>query len=394
MSPRRQRRASVSAPAEHGSRLIQRLLTWLEPADKPLPASGTCAPSSLPACAASDAIVDSSFPLLLPPGIVILILTQGSALWARPVALVAVAARRPERARHPDTEAMPMTPQPTRSWAAARQHRGSSAASRVVLVTGASSGFGRAIAEAAHRGGHRVYGTSRRPDGVDSAVPLLSLDVGSEESAHRCVQEVASREGRLDVLVNNAGVGLSGALEDTSIDEAAAQIDTNLLGVMRMTRAALPVMRSQQSGRIITISSLGGLTGMAYQPVYAASKHAVEGLICSLRLELANSPIDACTVAPGDFRTGFTTSRTTARDAYSAIHADRFARTMATYERDEQNGPDPRLVGDLVTRLIDVPRLRPRYLAGKPSQRAALQAKNLMPAALFEHVTTRLYQLR
>jgi short-subunit dehydrogenase len=104
------------------------------------------------------------------------------------------------------------------------------------------------------------------------------------------------------VLVNNAGVGLSGALEDTSVEEAAWQMDINVFGVLRMTRAALPLMRSQGSGRVITISSLGGLTGMAYQPLYAASKHAVEGLISSLRLELADSPIDACTVAPATSR--------------------------------------------------------------------------------------------
>jgi NAD(P)-dependent dehydrogenase (short-subunit alcohol dehydrogenase family) len=223
---------------------------------------------------------------------------------------------------------------------------------------------------------------------------MLALDVGSDESVQRCVDEVVAREGRVDVLVNNAGAGLSGALEDTSIEEAAWQMDTNLLGVLRMTRAVLPVMRQQGSGRIITISSLAGLTGMAYQPVYAASKHAVEGLMSSLRLELADSPIDACTVAPGDFRTGFTSARTVARGAASGVHADRFARTMAIYERDEEDGPDPGLVGDLVVRVVGARRLRPRYLVGKPSQRWALLTKGFMPASAFEYVTTRIYGLR
>ena len=264
----------------------------------------------------------------------------------------------------------------------------------VVLVTGASSGFGREIAQAALSAGHVVYGTSRRPEAAHVPFGLLALDVRSDESVQRCVDEVVAREGRIDVLVNNAGFGLSGALEDTSAEEAAWQMDTNVLGVVRMTRAVLPVMRDQGSGRIITISSLAGLTGMAYQPVYAASKHAVEGLMSSLRLELADSPIEACTVAPGDFRTGFTSARTVARDAASRVHADRFARTLAIYERDEEAGPDPSRVGDLVVRLVEARRLRPRYLVGKPSQRWALMAKNYMPASLFEYVTTRIYRLR
>ena len=265
---------------------------------------------------------------------------------------------------------------------------------RVVLVTGASSGFGQAIAHAAQQAGHNVYGTSRRPDRRQSPVPMLPLDVGSEESVQRCVDAVLAAEGRVDVLVNNAGAGLSGALEDTSIEEAAWQMDTNVYGVLRVTRAVLPVMRSQGSGRIITISSLAGLTGMAYQPLYSASKHAVEGLMSSLRLELADSPIDACTVAPGDFRTGFAAARTEARAAHSDVHAERYARTMAHYERDEHDGPDPALLADLVTRLIRTPRIRPRYLVGKPSQRWPLQAKNYLPASVFEYVTTQIYGLR
>jgi NAD(P)-dependent dehydrogenase (short-subunit alcohol dehydrogenase family) len=265
---------------------------------------------------------------------------------------------------------------------------------RVVLVTGASSGFGRAIAAAAQQAGHRVYGTSRHPRSTQESLPMLTLDVRSDDSVQRCVDDLLAREGRLDVLVNNAGVGLAGALEDTATDEAVWQMDTNVFGVLRMTRAVLPVMRGQGCGRIITVSSLAGLTGMAYQPVYAASKHAVEGLVSSLRLELADSPIDACTVAPGDFRTGFTSSRVVAAGARSDVHAERFERTMAIYERDEQNGPHPRVVGDLVARLVDAPRLRPRYLVGKPSQRAPLMLKNAMPAEVFEYLMTLVYGLR
>jgi NAD(P)-dependent dehydrogenase (short-subunit alcohol dehydrogenase family) len=265
---------------------------------------------------------------------------------------------------------------------------------RVVLVTGASSGFGQAIARTLAARGQRVYGTSRRPAGDDGAVRMLALDVNDDASVARCVAAVLAAEQRIDVLVSNAGVGLCGAVEDSGIDEIRWQLETNFIGAVRVLRAVLPAMRAQRSGRLITIGSLGGLTGMPYQPFYSASKFALEGLTEALRLELAGSGIDATIVEPGDFRTGFTDARVFARAARSPAHRERLERVVAIYERDERNGADPQRVGELVAKLVEARRLRVRYSVGRWDQRAALFAKRLLPAAWFERLVASLYAIR
>jgi NAD(P)-dependent dehydrogenase (short-subunit alcohol dehydrogenase family) len=259
---------------------------------------------------------------------------------------------------------------------------------RVVLVTGTTSGFGRAIAAELDRRGHRVYGTSRHPQPSAAGLPTLPLDITDESSTQRCVAAVLEREGRLDVLVNNAGAGLFGAIEDTSLAEAQWQMATTFLGVVHMIKAALPVMRQQASGRIITISSMAGLVAMPYQPFYSAGKFAVEALVQALRVELEGSGIDACTVAPGDFRTGFTSHRRLAAGYRSAAHGERAARALAVQERFEREGPPPERVGRLVADLVDRRRLRPRYLAGSPVQRLQVRIRPLLPAEWYEHLVS------
>jgi NAD(P)-dependent dehydrogenase (short-subunit alcohol dehydrogenase family) len=266
---------------------------------------------------------------------------------------------------------------------------------KVVLVTGASSGLGKAIAEELARKGHKVYGTSRNPSpGIENGVLMVPLDVTDDSSVAKCVTEVATAEGRIDVLVNVAGFGLSGSVEDTTVDEAHQQLETNFFGVVRMTREVLPVMRSQDRGRIITISSMAGFIGLPYQPYYSASKFAVEGLNEALRLELIGSGIDTCTVGPGDFKTGFTAARVYAKAARSPLHAQRMTKVVDTYERDETNGADPQVVADLVSKLVDKRRLRVRYVVAKPAQRAAAILKNTLPATAFEWIMTKIYPLR
>jgi short-subunit dehydrogenase len=205
---------------------------------------------------------------------------------------------------------------------------------------------------------------------------------------------VIDEAGRLDVLINNAGVGLCGAVEDTSLEEAQWQMDTNFFGPVRMIRAVLPQMRAQGSGRIITISSLAGLAGMPFQPFYSASKYAIEGLNEALRLELSGSGIDATTINPGDFRTGFTDARVFTRQARSGVNAERLERTLAIYERDEQQGPTPNQVAQLAVRLVEQSTLDLRYPAGAWGQRAGIFAKRLMPARMFEWLMKSIYSLK
>lgn len=267
---------------------------------------------------------------------------------------------------------------------------------KIVLVTGTTSGFGKLAAERLARKGHRVYGTCLPDfDGDRNAFgfPLLELDVVDDNSVVRCVADLVAAEGRVDVLINNAGIGIAGALEDTTIEEARFQMDVNFFGAIRMIRAVLPHMRAQGGGRIVTMSSMAGHVGMPFQSIYSASKYALEGLNEALRLELRGSGIDATVVCPGDFRTGFTAARVYTKGARSAHHAEQLAKTVGIMERDELNSPDPSMVGDLLVRLVDEPSLKVRYFVGRISQRTGIFAKRLMPASLFERLVCATYQL-
>jgi NAD(P)-dependent dehydrogenase (short-subunit alcohol dehydrogenase family) len=170
--------------------------------------------------------------------------------------------------------------------------------SRVVLITGASAGFGRACAQHLGRLGHRVYGTSRRaecPDPAELRSPplVLPMDVCDDDSVQRAVDFVLKQEGRIDVVVNNAGVGLAGAVEDTSVEEARALFETNFFGVLRVCRAVLPALRAQRSGLIVNVSSLGGLVTIPFQGLYSASIDlCVKNAIVSAKR--GEAPIDEC----------------------------------------------------------------------------------------------------
>ena len=177
---------------------------------------------------------------------------------------------------------------------------------KVVLVTGASSGIGKAAAKLFYEKGYVVYGTSRR-EAVESSdgIAMLKLDVTDDASVQDCVQQVLQREGQIDVLVNNAGYGIAGAVEDTSAEEVKSQLETNLVGLHRMCAAVLPVMRRQGGGKIINISSVAGFIAIPYQAFYSVSKYAVEGYSRALRNEVVfraaqakNPPVAVAVGAP------------------------------------------------------------------------------------------------
>lgn len=275
---------------------------------------------------------------------------------------------------------------------------------RVVLITGASSGIGKACAEFLHGQGYRVYGTSRRApravletqegEGYQQGFPLIPLDVISDESVERGVGTVLAREGRLDVLVNNAGFGLAGAVEETTVDEAREQFDTNFFGTLRLCRAVLPTMRQQGGGYILNVSSIAGLIGIPFQALYSASKFAVEGFTEALRLEVAPHGIRVVLVEPGDFRTGFAASRRLARAAHSPVYADRQAKALGVMERDETHGATPESVARLVYRIIRKGSPRLRYAVGPASETVALALKRLAPSRLFEWGIASYYRVR
>src|SRR6478736_1316416 len=182
--------------------------------------------------------------------------------------------------------------------------------SKVVLITGGSSGIGKSIGNFLHQKGFTVYGTSRNPEKVTGSVfPLVALDVRNSESIKSAVAEVIGLSGRIDVLINNAGVGITGPLEEIPASEIKNNFETNLFGPIEMMKAVLPQMRSQKSGLIINVTSIAGYMGLPYRGVYSASKGALELITEALRMEVKSFGINITNVAPGDFATNIAAGR-------------------------------------------------------------------------------------
>jgi short-subunit dehydrogenase len=219
-----------------------------------------------------------------------------------------------------------------------------------------------------------------------------SIDVTDDASVSQAVATILDREGRIDVLINSAGFGIAGAVEDTTMEEVASQFEVNFFGTVRVCRAVLPAMRTQGAGYIVNIGSIGGLIAIPFQAFYSASKFALEGLSESLRIEARPFGIHVALIEPGDHRTGFTQNRrSTAAATGESAYRNRFERAIARMASDEQNGPKPDAIARLVQKVIDNPRPRLRYTVGPASQRAAVWLKRLLPNRIVEGIVTRYY---
>lgn len=223
---------------------------------------------------------------------------------------------------------------------------------------------------------------------------MIALDVTDDLSVVNAIDAVIAAAGRIDVLINNAGVAICGAVEDTGLDEVRQQMETNFFGAVRTIRAVMPHMRVQGEGRIINVSSLAGLIGLPFQAYYSASKYALEALNEALRLELLGSGIDSTNINPGDFKTGFSAARVFARQALAGCNATQLAATVGRYERDESNGANPALVAELVARLVVQRRVSVRYSVGHFDQRMMALLKRVMPAWVFERLMKGAYAIK
>lgn len=265
----------------------------------------------------------------------------------------------------------------------------------VVLVTGTSSGFGQAIASALAAEGHRVFGTVRTPpSGAAGGYTILPLDVTQDESVASCVAEVLRGAGRIDAVVNNAGMGIAGAIEDTTVDEAKAQFETNFFGMHRVCRAVLPRMRAQRSGLIINMSSLAGHVPLPFQGFYSASKFAIEAYSEALRMELRPFGIRVAMIEPGDFATGFTAKRrmTAASTPSSPYHAP-CALAIARMARDEQANGNLSPVVHAVQAILAAPAPAMRYPRATFVQRAFVALRPFLPHSLAEYLIRDTYGL-
>ncbi|MFF8970883.1 oxidoreductase [Streptomyces sp. NPDC014995] len=263
----------------------------------------------------------------------------------------------------------------------------------VALVTGASSGIGKETALALVAVGFNVVGTSRDTSRVTplDGVTFLGLDVASDASVAATVQEVSKRFGRIDVLVNNAGVGSMGAAEETSVAQAQGMFDTNVFGVMRMVNEVLPHMRAQRRGRIINISSVLGFLPQPYMAAYAASKHAVEGYTESLDHEVRDHGVRALIVEPAYTRTGFEAN---SAKPDTPLHA--YAKQRQTVDRlmaeAVRGGDAPAVVAKAIVAAATDAKPKPRYTAGPLAGRARV-LRRLAPAGVFDKQIRKMNQL-
>lgn len=270
---------------------------------------------------------------------------------------------------------------------AAQSQAGPAAGTRqVVLVTGASSGIGRATADLLHARGHKVYGTSRAPERHQAPWTMIGLDVTDDASVFAAVTAVLSAEGRIDALVNNAGLVMAGAVEDNSLDEVRRQFETNVFGAIRLAKAVLPAMRARKSGVIVNIGSLAGKVGMPFQGLYSATKFALEGLTEALRQEVARFGVTVSLIAPGDTATPVVENRVRTAGSLdpASAYAQKFERVIAMYEKDERAGAPPSGVAEAVAALVEGRCSGPRYAVGPLAQRVMVKARDILPGAVFQ----------
>jgi len=253
----------------------------------------------------------------------------------------------------------------------------------VVLVTGASAGIGRACADRLHARGWTVVGASRRGTSSGGWEGLV-MDVDADESVRAGVAGVVARHGRIDAVVASAGWGVAGAVEHTAVDEAKAQLETNFWGVTRVVQAVLPAMRAQGGGRLVLISSIGGIVAIPFQAFYSASKFALEGMAEALAYEVAPFKVAVTLVEPGNVRTDFTANRRMAAASGDDAYGEALARAVGVMERDEANGVAPEVVARAVGAVLAARNPPRRVSVGRAGERVGILAKRLLPFRLFE----------
>ncbi|MEI6822102.1 MAG: SDR family oxidoreductase [Bacteroidota bacterium] len=252
---------------------------------------------------------------------------------------------------------------------------------KTVLITGVSSGFGKAIAENLSSKGYQVFGTVRKPISETLPYKTIVVDVTNPETIKAGVEEVLKQTGKIDVLINNAGFGLTGEMELTTPEDRKRIFDTNVFGYIDMINAVLPTMRSQKEGKIINIASLAGVFAIPYQGFYATTKFAINGYSESLRYELKGSGINVVVVNPGDYKTKFTDNR-----ILTPIHEDYrkvFDTVVKAIVKDETGGLDPMHCAKLIEKIIEKKNPCFRYVAGRIDHKLSAVLKGILPDSWF-----------
>jgi NAD(P)-dependent dehydrogenase (short-subunit alcohol dehydrogenase family) len=267
--------------------------------------------------------------------------------------------------------------------------------SKVVFITGISSGFGKHTSSFLAKKGYRVYGTCRNACDHDPLVNVLQMDVTDLAAIEQSIKLVLEKEGRIDVLINNAGMLTGGAIEVIPYEDTRLQMETNFMGAVYTIRTVLPAMRKQGKGTIINVSSLGGLMGLPFQGYYSASKFAIEGLSEALRMEIKKFNIKVVVVSPGDFHTNNTINRKKFyKSGNNNAYEMQFKKTLSIIENDENNGRKAEVFARKIYYILQKKKPANRYIIASFEQRLALALKRILPGPLFETILRRHYGLR
>lgn len=256
---------------------------------------------------------------------------------------------------------------------------------KVVLVTGASSGIGFEIASYLSKKGCRVYGGSRSVR-ASSDFASLKLDVTDGENISRVVEEIISKEGRIDVLVNNAGVGSAGAVEKTPIEDIKKSFEVNCFGVTQMCQAVLPHMRHQTYGRIINMSTMGSMIGLPFRGFYSSSKGAMDLMTEALRLEVERYGIQACTIHPGEVKTNIAAHRIISTDENDETYGRTIKKAFDSLNASITHGKDPKLFGPLIEKIILSKKVKRNYYIGTFNELLGVKLKRFLPYYLYEKI--------
>ncbi len=265
----------------------------------------------------------------------------------------------------------------------------------VIFITGGTSGIGKAIAELLYEEGHRIFVAGRRVEDKfsETAISFLKMDVTNDESVAQGINKLIEQTGRIDVLIQCAGQGAIGPIEEFPCENVAEVFNLNLLGILRVNQAVIPFMRKQNSGKIIQISSLAAEAGLPFQGIYCASKAALDIFNESMRMEIRPFGIQSCVIQPGDFKTDVSLHRKIPAPAKNSPYKQHMEDIVNTATEKVQTAADPVKVARKVSKIVKKSNLKPKYRVGSFTELIMPKVKQIVPAKWFERMLLRYYKL-
>ena len=257
---------------------------------------------------------------------------------------------------------------------------------QVIFITGTSSGLGKAIAELCNENGHIVYGSSRNPPAENPSFKELKVDVTDQQSVQNAVNYILEKEGRIDVVINNAGLCIIGPIEYLDVSDVNKVWHTNVNGLLYVLQAVLPSMRHHNSGKILSISSIASVIALPFRGIYCASKAAGDKIIQSLRMELSQTNISCCSIQAGDIRTSINENRLKVKDLEDPFYADIVKRTNQHIDEEVNKGMSAQAVALEIYRLLSHDKLPITYVVGKSLQKLSLWIKRIVSESVFEKI--------